>query len=532
MMPNRAPGDAWSPDVAQVFAAISQHSGPAFFEVLAARLAELVDADFIFIGRLDTQDETLVRTLAWGGRDWEPGEVVDVAKSPCRAVLGAGECIVPSGVQAAFPEFEALVELNVEGYVGVGIAEPDGRILGIIAALYKQEPAHPAGIAETLSLFNVRAASEADRLNKDDHLGVYRRAFASITDLVAFVDGDYRYRLVNESYAQAFGSTVAALTDTLVADNHGERFEETIRPVLDRAFAGEVAKQEVSLPRPEGGELVVESLVTPFQFVRQRPGAIVIARDVTERQKQSTVAERMLRGQKTDALALLTGGIAHEFNNVLAILLGFGRMGANHPMVAENEDLSRYLGEIVRAGERAEVVVSELLKFSRPSVGDRQRTNLSELIEQAIQLLRPAFPSSIQFRPIIDAGVPSVTVERNSLQQVLVNLLVNGRDGMDGRGVLTVELRKPSHQDGYCDSCHQRFSGDHIRLVVRDTGEGASPDVIGQAFDPFFSTKPIGSGRGLGLSAVHGIVHEHGGHVQISSGPAIGFSVAILLPVT
>jgi CheY-like chemotaxis protein len=146
------------------------------------------------------------------------------------------------------------------------------------------------------------------------------------------------------------------------------------------------------------------------------------------------------------------------------------------------------------------------------------------------ELLRSTLPSSVQFGSEYEAGVPAVMLDPTQIDQVLMNLCINARDAMNGRGSLRVGLRSRGVDAAVCTSCRKACSGDFVELAVTDSGQGIAPEVLERMFDPFFTTKQAGKGTGMGLSTTHGIVHDHGGHILVDTAPRRGATFRVLLP--
>src|SRR5688572_107841 len=171
-----------------------------------------------------------------------------------------------------------------------------------------------------------------------------------------------------------------------------------------------------------------------------------------------------------------------------------------------------------------------MLTFSRGKRGAPRVLALPPLVADAEKLLRPTLPSTIELEVRVDAGVGAVRADPVQLEQVLINLCINARDAMGGEGAIAVSVRTAPAHAGVCTSCRQKFSGRFVELAVRDAGPGIVPAVVDRMFEPFYSTKGVGKGSGMGLSMVHGIVHEHGGHVVVETAPGKGANFRILLP--
>jgi CheY-like chemotaxis protein len=168
--------------------------------------------------------------------------------------------------------------------------------------------------------------------------------------------------------------------------------------------------------------------------------------------------------------------------------------------------------------------------FSRGGASEPQPLELAAVADEALRMLRPMLPSTIEIKTVLECGTPLVNGDAVALQQVVMNLCINARDAMNERGDLELCVARVTVEPQQCASCHADFSGAFVELRVSDDGAGIRPEDIEHIFDPFFTTKDVGKGTGMGLSVVHGIVHRFGGHVRVESAPGRGCIVRVLLP--
>lgn len=248
-------------------------------------------------------------------------------------------------------------------------------------------------------------------------------------------------------------------------------------------------------------------------------------------QKAKGELERQLQqSQKVQALGQLTGGIAHDFNNMLAAILGYAHLALDRHVEDKQSKLGQYLTEIVASSERARDLVRRLLIFARTEPGGEARLiNVADVVNDACSMLSHSIPSSIELRISMEEAEP-IRMDPGELHQVLVNLIINARDAIDGQGHIDISLRRAEIKHQICALSQQRFSGKYQMLEVRDTGRGILPQHMSRLFDPFFTTKDIGKGTGLGLSMVHGIMSRAGGHVFVKSDPNKGSCFQLFFP--
>ncbi|MCB1748558.1 MAG: PAS domain-containing protein [Gammaproteobacteria bacterium] len=242
--------------------------------------------------------------------------------------------------------------------------------------------------------------------------------------------------------------------------------------------------------------------------------------------------EQLLQAQRVEAIGLLTGGIAHDFNNVLAGILGYSKLALRRFADELPEGLAEYLHEIQGAGERARDLVQQLLTFSRGEAVEMESVAVEAVAAEALRMLRPTVPSSIEFTLAAAAGLPAVRGNPVQLQQVIVNLCINARDALDGSGHIRVGVERRHQPRCACASCHLDFAGEFVVLSITDDGAGIPAPDLPRVFEPFFSTKAgSGHGSGMGLSMVHGLVHGADGHILLHSAAGQGTRFEIFLPL-
>jgi PAS domain S-box-containing protein len=248
-------------------------------------------------------------------------------------------------------------------------------------------------------------------------------------------------------------------------------------------------------------------------------GIVVNARDVTE---QLALETQLRQSQKMEALGQLAGGVAHDFNNVLAAISGFARLVHDDlPIGSETRDDA---SEILAAAARGAGVTKQLLAFSRRQAMETQVIDLADVARETHRMLRPFLPAAVSLDvQAPDSRVP-VRADRTQLEQVLINLALNACDAMPAGGVLTVHVGVQRDSDGP----HAR---EVAQLIVRDGGVGMSDEVRARVFEPFFTTKESGRGTGLGLATVYGIVQQFGGSVTVDSAEGIGSTFTVELPL-
>ncbi|HWT38272.1 MAG TPA: PAS domain S-box protein, partial [Paraburkholderia sp.] len=271
--------------------------------------------------------------------------------------------------------------------------------------------------------------------------------------------------------------------------------------------------------------------------IRDETGTLIgfakITRDITERRQAAELLDQtrnaLFQSQKMEALGKLTGGVAHDFNNVLQVLRGnLELLGARH-----DDAWSRArIGRAIEAVERGSKLAAQLLAFGRRQALQPVASKLGDVLHNMEDLLRRALGERVRVRIHESHGggeLWNVLVDTHQLENVLLNLAINSRDAMPEGGMLTFGLSN-AVLDAQAAMTAQIDPGEYVKMTVTDTGTGMSADVTERAFDPFFTTKPEGQGTGLGLSMAYGFVLQSGGHIELASTPGVGTTVTIYLP--
>jgi NO-binding membrane sensor protein with MHYT domain/nitrogen-specific signal transduction histidine kinase/CheY-like chemotaxis protein len=240
-------------------------------------------------------------------------------------------------------------------------------------------------------------------------------------------------------------------------------------------------------------------------------------------------SEQLLQAQKMEAVGQLTGGVAHDFNNILTIVL------ANADAIAEDESvpphIARRAQQIADAGQKASELTRQLLAFSRRQVLKPERLDLSDLVASTGQMMRRTLGEHITVQTVGAAKLWSATVDRTQVETALINLCINARDAMPTGGRITIETRNVTLDQDYVLSQEDDIVvGEYVMVSVTDTGNGMPPETVKRAFEPFFTTKAVGKGSGLGLSMVYGFIRQSNGHIRIYSEVGHGTSIKMYFP--
>ncbi|MDK2770523.1 MAG: response regulator [Sphingomonas sp.] len=244
-------------------------------------------------------------------------------------------------------------------------------------------------------------------------------------------------------------------------------------------------------------------------------------------------AEASLRqSQKMEAVGQLTGGIVHDFNNMLTGIIGSLDLMRRKIAAGRIDEIGRYIDAATSSAERAASLTHRLLAFSRRQSLDPRPLDINQLIVSMSPLVQHALPEQIELKLLHGTDLPHALADAHQLENAILNLAINARDAMPDGGVLTITTSRVDIEPAEAAHALGLRTGRFVLVSVCDTGTGMTADIIDKVFDPFFTTKPIGQGTGLGLSMVHGFAQQSGGAVRIESEPGRGTSVRLYLPIT
>jgi len=283
---------------------------------------------------------------------------------------------------------------------------------------------------------------------------------------------------------------------------------------------------ETQMRRKDGSILWVLLHGNAIDPMKPSAGTVWLFEDITERK---TLETHLRESQKMESIGQLAGGVAHDFNNILTVIIGYcNLLELDSDVTPQQRDA---LAQIMAASEKAAQLTRGLLAFSRKQVMDPKRTDLNDIVHHVQKFLLRIIGEDIQFKLTVKERHLAVKVDSGQIEQVLINLATNARDAMPKGGQLSIETSVHeiggSLQDAYGDVPH----GSYAVVTVTDTGSGMDDEVRSKIFEPFFTTKEVGQGTGLGMAIVHGIVKQHKGFIDVASTPGVGTIFRIYLPI-
>ncbi|HET7903728.1 MAG TPA: PAS domain S-box protein, partial [Candidatus Eisenbacteria bacterium] len=371
-------------------------------------------------------------------------------------------------------------------------------------------------------------AFEEQRLATEREASIARNLDAALFTCAIGPDGSVlRYDYFSKGAEALYGVSREVLeTDTgfWLQRVHSEDLENVVRPAVERLVRLQPAVIEVRYQSSKGLHRWHRSHLFPH---RDADGVIHvdgIEADVTERVK---LEEQLRHAQKMEAIGQLAGGVAHDFNNILTAVIGYSDLLLTR--LKEGDPNRRAVEEIRKGGERAAGLTRQLLAFGRRMTTQPRVVDPNAAVRDLEPMLRRLVGEDIVFELRLDPAVARVRIDPTQLEQVIVNLAVNARDAMPRGGELRIETANASFDPAPLSALPD---GSYVSLSVSDTGQGIPDDVIEHIFEPFYTTKAMGQGTGLGLATVHGIVKQSGGDIVVRTAPGRGTTFTIYLPAT
>jgi PAS domain S-box-containing protein len=344
---------------------------------------------------------------------------------------------------------------------------------------------------------------------------------------IVITDVEGRIEFVNAKFSQITGySNAEVLGQHIRILKSNETPVELYRQLWTTITSGGVWQGEFH-NRKKNGELFWENAtIAPVRDVNNVISHYVaVKEDITGRKK---LEEQLRQSQKLEAAGQLAGGVAHDFNNMLGVIIGYAQMTLQK--VALHDPVRKNLEEILKAGLRSSDITRQLLAFARKQTIEPKILDLNDMVEGMLKMLRRLIGENIDLVWLPGANVWPVKMDPSQIDQILVNLCVNARDSIAGIGKITLETQTVDFNDAYCADHEGFLPGEYVMLAVSDNGSGMDKRTKDKIFEPFFTTKGLGKGTGLGLATVYGIVKQNAGFINVYSEPGYGSIFKIYLP--
>ena len=365
------------------------------------------------------------------------------------------------------------------------------------------------------------------RIWSEQERGLMVTALEQAAESITITDTEGKIIYVNSALEKMSGygkaECLGAVSSLISGEVHPESFYKNIIDTLNRGEAWHgIVRQRTRLGQTYETETTISPVKDSNQEVRH---FVAVQRDLSNERR---LEHQLQQAQKMEAIGTLAGGIAHDFNNILSAITGYTELALDQ--VNQEETAHKYLKQVELAGERARRLVKQILTFSRQTSQEMKPIVITSPLKEALSLLRASLPSTVEIEQKIDKDLPMVVGDPTQIHQVLMNLCTNASHAMaETGGKLRVELDREDLSQAEADKYGLK-AGSYVRLLVSDTGHGMGPQVLQRIFDPFYTTKNLGEGTGMGLAMVHGIVSAHNGAIHAQSELGKGSVFKVYLP--
>jgi PAS domain S-box-containing protein len=367
--------------------------------------------------------------------------------------------------------------------------------------------------------------AELERHIQDER---YRALYNNTPVMLHSIDPEGRLINVSDFWLEKFGYTREEVigrksTEFLTPDSARKAIEEVLPEFMRTGSCKDVEYQWVT----KSGQImdVLLSAIAEWDDNGKIRRSLAVLIDITERRQ---VEQKLVQAQKMESVGQLTGGLAHDFNNLLGVILG--NLQLLERSVGGDQKAERRLGAALGAVDRASELTRRLLAFARRQKLETRSVDPNDLIEGLNDLLRQAVGETIALETHFGADIPMIRTDQTQLESAILNLAVNARDAMPEGGALTIETSLLTFNEDYADSHGEITPGRYVVIAVTDTGTEIPRAKQKKVFDPFYTTKEVGKGSGLGLSMVYGFLNQSGGHVRLYSEVGLGTTFRLYLP--
>ena len=415
-----------------------------------------------------------------------------------------------------------------------------GRVMGLIGLLDKpggftgEDARIVTGFGEIAALALAKSRN-LDSLERSELR--FRSLIEAATDAIISIDGEGRITHWNLGAEKIFGFTAGEAAGSLIATivpdlMHRGRDLDPGGPAGGSQHCSRESREMVG--RKKDGSLIPLELTVSRWQTREGLFFTVITRDISERRQQEQARAKLQaqlnQAQKMEAIGVLAGGIAHDFNNILGAIIGYTEMaredaGGRMPLAGD-------LDKVLLAAHRAKDLVRQILGFSRQSAVARIPMKILPPVKETLKMLRASIPTTIAIRQRLQPVGQSILADPTQVHQILMNLCSNAAHAMEpGGGTMTIAVQEVLIDKPLTFDSGRLLPGEYVELAVSDTGTGIGPDVRSRIFDPYFTTKEVGKGTGMGLSIIHGIIKSYGGAVALDSVVGEGTTFRVYFPV-
>ena len=369
-----------------------------------------------------------------------------------------------------------------------------------------------------------------DRKTVEAELTLLSAAMQHASDTVVITDTDGTIQYVNPAFTKITGySPEEAIGKNPSVLKSGEHSDDFYKELWETITNGNSWTGHFINKRKDGKLYEEDATISP---VRDKDGDITnfigVKRDVT---KERQLENQIRHTNRMEAIGRLTGGVAHDFNNILTVILGYGDILLNS--MPEDDPNRSKVREIVKAGKRAEALTKQMLIFSRKQVVKKTKFNINSILKNMRSMLKPMLGEHVALKMDLGKNLPSILADSTQIEQTILNLAINGKDALEDRtdGVITISTRLHILDHEFNNEDFVAKPGQYVRVSVEDNGVGMDHSIMAHMYEPFFSSKKDKRGTGMGLSTVYGIVKQYDGYITVSSELGKGTVFNVHLPV-
>ena len=359
----------------------------------------------------------------------------------------------------------------------------------------------------------------------------YKELIDGMTETVWVIDLDGNLIDVNKSAVDLLGYSKKELLSIGVHGIDVSGSQEDIKAIAREMPSDKIQKFE-TLHRTKGGKSFPVEICSSLVTYQGKPAILSIARDITERkhgeEERRKLQDQLTQAQKMESIGRLAGGVAHDFNNMLSVIIGYAELATEN--LASDDPLKDDLNEILKAAKQSAQITNQLLAFARKQTVTPRVIDLNHQVESMLKMLHRLIGEDIDLVWKPRPHLWSINIDPSQIDQILANLCVNARDAIAGVGKLTMETANIFLDPGDCTAYIDAAPGEYVMLAVSDNGCGMDKDILDKLFEPFFTTKTKGKGTGLGLATIYGIVKQNNGSIHVYSEPDKGTTFRIYLP--
>jgi PAS domain S-box-containing protein len=437
------------------------------------------------------------------------------SEKPCFEIAGGCDCTVQKCLEDGERHRSMHTHLDKDGHA---------RFIETNAYPLKDSSGEITAAIETLVDVTDLVTLEKKLMEVKDQ---YKKLYDDAPDMMHSVDREGTIIICNQTELNALGFKAEELISSklkdLIVPEERDACTVKMKALYDKGFF----EGEITLLAKDGRRIPV---LIRSKVIYDNDGRYLMSdavlRDITEKKH---LEAQLFQAQKMEAVGLLAGGVAHDFNNILTVVVGYGSLLLNK---TETDNTARgYVEQVLAAAERATSLIRNLLAFSRKQIINPKPVHLSEVVKNLEKLLTRLISEDIELKLYLAHQEASVLADASQIDQVLMNLAINAKDAMPDGGTLIIETELVEIDEAYVRQHVFAQPGQYMLLSMTDTGKGMDAKTKGKIFEPFYTTKEVGKGSGLGLAMVYGIIKQHNGYINVYSEPGKGTTFKLYLPV-